>query len=169
LKIIIGFSRPKKWFKPFSWIIRALYNTEYSHVYVRWRSVGADADVAYEASGTSVHFTCKQVFEERTLCLHEYEIDITKEQYKKLLHYCMTHAGVDYGLKQAFGIALVEIFNLNKNPYSDGRMSQVCSEVVMHVLEEVVGAETGLDFDTASPKDIKRFLDCCSEIARKIL
>jgi hypothetical protein len=168
VKIKIGFSKPKKWFVPFSWAIRALYNTKYSHTYVRWYSSGVKVDVAYEASGTSVHFTCKEVFNKKTQIIHEYELDITREQYMSLLHWCMTNAGVSYGTKQAVGIGIMKMFDLSHNPLGD-KNKQICSEVVAHILNEIKDLGIGVDFEKASPKDIKTFLDSIPEIAKKIL
>lgn len=168
MKIIIGFSKSKKFLPLFGWIISLIYNTKYSHTYVRWYSVGADVDCVYEASGTSVHFTAKQIFDKKAQALHEYEINITNNQYKQLLKWCMSNAGVDYGLKQAVGIGITKIFNLKKNPLSD-KNRQVCSEVVGHILNNATNLGITLDLEMAGPPEIKAFLDSVPELARKIL
>lgn len=159
MKIYFGFSRPKKMIFPiFSWLIRFFQKTPYSHVYVRWHSMGADVDVCYEASGNEVKFICKDVFDQRVNPTHEYAIEITREQYKKLLRFCMSNAGKKYGVKQVLGILLVTLFKLRKNPFSDGRSSWVCSELAGKALEDVLDKDTGLDLDIAGPKEIDKFL-----------
>lgn len=165
--IIIGFSKPKAWFKPFSWAIRALYNTEYSHTYVRWYTKGAQADVYYEASGTSVHFVASRIFKARAITLHEYKITITKAQRQELVGWCLNNAGMDYGLKQAFGIGIMKMLELEHNPFGE-KDAQVCSEVVAHVLKGIADLGLKIDFEKASPKDIKVFLDSIPHLAEKI-
>jgi len=169
LSVIIGFSKPKGVFFPiFSWVIRLFERTEYSHVYVRWHSKGAGVDVCYEASGNEVKFICKNVFDARIIPIKEYEIEITNEQYRKLLHFCMSNAGQHYGVKQVFGILLVKLFRLKKNPFSDGRASWVCSELAGQILKDVLDKDTGLDLDIAGPKAIDKFLqelDCAKQIS----
>lgn len=159
MKIYIGFSKPKnKKFPIFSWLIRLFERTPYSHVYIRWHSRGAGVDVCYEAAGTQLRFMGPEPFKSNIQPLHEYELEISKELYPKLLTYCMTNAGMDYGLKQAFGIALVKLFKLKKNPFADGRKSQVCSELVGNILQEVFQLNIGIDMDIAGPKDIDKYL-----------
>jgi len=162
MKLYIGFSKPRNHrFPIFSWAIRAFERTRYSHGYIRWYSKGANAEICYEASGNELKFVCKKVFDRRINPIHEYELEITKEQYRKLLNFCMTNAGVDYGVKQVFGILLVRLFGLKKNPFSDGRASWVCSEVAGTILQEIYGINLGLDLDVAGPKAIDKYLERC--------
>lgn len=160
MKLTIGFSKPKKHIFPiFSWLIRLSEKTSYSHVYVKWHSKGADTNVLYEASGSNVKFLGEKVYKKKIQPIHEYEVEINTKTYKKLLKFCMENAGVDYGIKQVFGIALVKIFKLKKNPFSDNRKSQVCSELIGHILEDVLGKKLDLDLDIAGPRAIKEYLD----------
>lgn len=165
IKIIIGFSKPKnKIFPIFSWAIRAVERTEYSHVYTKWHSLGAGVDIYYQASGSSVHFSCKEVAESHLNPVHEYEVYISKESYKKLLKFCMSNAGKDYGVKQVFGIVYSKIMSaikgeIIKNPFADGRRSQVCSELIGAMIEDVLDYKTNLDLDIAGPRAIKELLD----------
>lgn len=176
IKIKIGFSKPKNKIVPFfSWAIRSVENTEYSHVYANWYSRGAKVNVYYHASGTSVHFLCDEVAKERLQVIHEYEIEIPRERYSKLIHFCMTNAGKSYGMKQVIGIGYSKLMcKINKiinklfktklkervaNPFSDGRKSQVCSELIGALIEDVIDEETNLDLDIAGPRAIKELLD----------
>lgn len=166
--IIIGFSRPKGWFAPFSWAIRALYRTRYSHTYVRFYASGAKADAYYEASGTSVKFVGSNIFKHKSKVIHEYKISITKSQRQELVGWCLNNAGVDYGVMQAVGIGLMKIFNLETNPFGN-KNKQICSEVVGHILRDIADLGITIDLEKASPKDIKDFLDSIPDLAEKIL
>lgn len=158
--IRVGFSRPKHRFFPiFSWLIRTVQKTEYSHTYVSWVSSKSCIPIVYEASGTMVHFVSRRLFDEHVETIHEYELDITDEHYKELIKFCLINAGVSYGIRQVFGMVLVKLFNLKKNPFSDGKKSQVCSELVGYILNDALSANLTLDLDIAGPKEIKDFLD----------
>jgi len=156
MKLNIGFSKSRAKFPIMSWLIRLVESTEYSHVFVRWYSTGADADIVYEASGAQVHFKAGAIFDSKAETVEMYETEIDRETYKKLLHYCMTNAGVDYGMKQILGMGLVKLLGLKKNPLSDGRKSQVCSELAGNLLESIDVAD--LDLEVAGPKELNEFI-----------
>jgi len=164
MKITIGFSQPKnKFFPIFSWVIRLIECTKYSHVYLQWKSEFADSTLTYHAAGNSVHFLGFDKFNKTVQPIHTFELDITREQYRELLHYCFEHAGTDYGIKQIFGIAYVKFMGcIGKkvnNPFSDGEKSQVCSELVGNVLSDILDNDLKLDLDIAGPRDIYEYLN----------
>ncbi len=176
IPLVIGFSKPKgKIFPIYSWLIRLFQgNTKYSHVYIRWYSKKADAHIHYHASGRSVHFLCKEEFDKHIDPIEEYEVRISDEGYAKLLHFCMTNAGKDYGLQQAVGIAWVYINKLFgkkiKNPWADGNKSWICSELVGSIIVDVIGSkmESGvfIELDSADPKDIKNIVANLPKVTR---
>ena len=150
--VYIEFTRPKN-FNLFSLLVRLIEMTKYSHVRLRFN------DIVYEASGTSVHFKGKLAQEYRqSEIIDSYKLDLAEHEYVKLMKLCMENAGIDYGFKQLIGIALVKLFKLKKNPFSDGRKSQVCSEIVGRFLKEILNIGHSLDLDVASPKDINKIL-----------
>ena len=51
--IYIEFTKPKKILPIYSWLIRAIEGTEYSHVRIRWKS-SSGVELVYEAGGRSV-------------------------------------------------------------------------------------------------------------------
>jgi len=155
-KVVIGFSRPKnKIFPLFSWLVRLFQGgTKYSHVYVKWHSSYTNRDIIYEASGTSVRFVGGRLFNERVHITDEFDIEITKETKRKIVQFCVDNAGIPYGCKQILGIALVKLFKLKRNPFRDGKESQVCAEAVGYILREKLGFDIQKDLDTADVKDI---------------
>jgi hypothetical protein len=157
--VSIQFTRPANcWFKWFSWVVRLIEWTPYSHVRLKWSASWGDP-VVYEASGSDVKFLGKLGLDQRPIkVLAEFNFDLTDQQYRKLLHICMANAGVNYGVKQILGIGIARLFRLSRNPFSQGRKSQVCSEVVGRFLEEVLEHDTQLDLDLAGPKDIYEYL-----------
>lgn len=162
----IGFSKPINRTWPFgylfSWSIRAVENTEYSHVFISWKSDNLDRELVYEASGTSVHFVGKERFLKKAKIVHSYEIHITEEARKKVIQKAIDYAEAPYGIKQVVGILIVKMARLLgrqiKNPLSDGTATWVCSELIADFFEELDLA-LEVDKENATPKDIKLALD----------
>lgn len=163
-QVYIGFSKPRHWLVPFSWAIRAVERTRYSHVLLAWSSPVTQVPVIYEASGSSLRFLYRKIFDKKNEIIETYKVDVTRAQYRQLVKWCMTNAGVEYGVKQIIGILLQRIFRLKKNPLSEGRKSQVCSELVGAVLEQVFGKELNLNLDIAGPRDIREW--CVNNLKR---
>lgn len=138
-KMWVGFSKPKKWFKPFSWAIRLVEGTPYSHVYFRIYSEGLDVDLIYQASGSQVNFVGLQHFEDHAMCLAEFEVpDIDPADYRVFMREAIKTAGADYSIKQPLGIFLIKVFNLTKNPFHNGKAAWVCSELVGYGLSNIL-------------------------------
>ena len=157
--ITIEFTRPVgKKIPIFSYAIRAVQGTEYSHVRLKWKN-RSGIDAIYEASGSTVGFigTLAQQ-KHKVKVVKSYELHLDDSQYRGLIDLCMTYAGVNYGVLQIFGILLTSIFNLDSNPLSNGKYSQVCSELVGRFLEEVMGFNVNVDLDIAGPRQIDECL-----------
>lgn len=162
-KVYIEFTKPDLRYKKFpvySYAIRAVECTEYSHVRLRWQSTSG-VEIIYEASGTGVKVIGKEAQSQFPVEVVKcYEVDVANEEYRSLIR-LFRYASVTYGILQAFGILLVRMFNKKKNPFSDGRKSQVCSELVGLFLIEVKGWEIDFDLDVAGPKAIDKYLERC--------
>lgn len=156
--ITIEFTRPKR-FRLFSWMVRQIQKTEYSHVRLSWLGAGGSVPVIYEASGSNIKFIGPEAQQYHPVeIIKTYKVNIGRDDYRKLVQLCMTFAGVRYGVKQVIGMALVRVFALDKNPFADGRKSQVCSEVVGHFIENILGHKVGVSLDIAGPKEIDEAL-----------
>jgi len=170
MKIVVGFSRPRNKLLPiFSWLIRLVEGTRYSHVYVRWHSRGADVNICYHASGSQIHFLCNDVFQKCIKPVEEYELNVDVPQYKEILHYCMSNAGKRYGISQVFGIAMARLFRLKKNPLSNGDSRQICSELVSRLLNQVI--EIGgpdLNLDLIGPKELNKIVQTTPGMVRTL-
>lgn len=154
-RFIIGFSRPRGFFKPYSWAIRAIERTPYSHVYLKTRSESLGLDLIYQASGVQVNFMGLSNFLTHAEPLFEFEVEADDEAYKAFMKWAVTNAGAPYSAKQVLGILLIKLFNLKKNPLSNKRSAWVCSELVGHVLGTFTKTEMGAaDIESAGPKAI---------------
>lgn len=161
-KIIIGFSRPKSGFQPFSWLIRGVNRTPYSHTYIKYYNSFADRWTIYQASGTKVNYIGETRFNDVEVICGEFEIDITLDTKKKTVQYAIDMVGTPYGVKHIIGIGAVMIARLFgkkiKNPLYDGNATMVCSELVTDILTEILKQGDGLDPETAMPVDVFNFL-----------
>lgn len=158
-EVYIDFTRPKgDKFTPYSWIIRKVQGTPYSHVLLRYESRLLGKEIVYEASGRVLKFVGPEAIENRYEVKKSYKFLLNESQYREMLRLCLRNAGIDYGVKQAIGIGLVHLLKLKKNPFADGRKSQVCSEIVGRFLEEVLDKRTGLDLDIIGPRELDEYL-----------
>lgn len=159
--ITIGFSRPKKW-QPFAWLIMKGYNIPYDHVYVKFHSDSYDRDLIYQASSTMINFMSPAIFLDRNIVVKEFDFAVTQNKKTEIIQYCIDNAGVPYGKKQALGLAWVRINDLCgnkiKNPFRDGRMSEVCCEAAAIILRDLMDIKIDIDLDTINPKELYELL-----------
>lgn len=161
-KVYIGFSTPKKW-NIFSWLIRKIEGTEFSHIYLRLPTGRRlKQDLIYQASNTMVHFVGSKRFEEKNTILKEIEFDIETETYYQLLRFCVEEVGKPYAFLQILGIAWVLLFRCfgikKRNPFAKGKGSYVCSELVAAILIEFFGYRIMQDLDLITPKEVYELL-----------
>lgn len=156
-KIIVGFSRSTKDFAPFSKAIQWWDGVDYSHTYFQFESQKYDVQMIYQASSTMLNYMSKPVFLLHNEVIREIEIEVTEEQYFKLMKDCMESAGLEYGLLQVFGIMIAESFSLQYNPFSDEEKYH-CSEWIAEKLEDL-GYKFDKELDLVKPIDIFELLD----------
>ena len=157
--IYIGFSRPKNVTLPvFSWAIRAVYRTPYSHSYLRFTSQSLNRCLIYEAVGKGLRFIGLNLWNTHAECLKEFKLEVTDDQYTALLQYCVDNAGLEYGMVQSFGIFIGELarsvgIDVRKNLLDESANHKICSEVVAEVLISL-GVNFSKDLNLITPKDI---------------
>ena len=157
IEIQIGYSAPRKWFVPISWLIKLVEGTKHSHVFIRMRH-SSGVEFIYEASGTSVKFKNAEIFDADNETLCTYRIPITAAERKKAVSYFLSNAGKEYGFKQLVGLALMRVFRLKKNPCSDGHASSVCVEEVVRFLKQALDVDTDLNPDSAGLQELDELL-----------
>lgn len=156
--IFIGFSKPKNSFFPiFSWAIRLIEKTNFSHVYVR-HATHYNIDIIYQASGHAVNFESGELFFKKAQTVKEFEFRVSDEAFDAYMSFALRNVGKPYGIKQIFGIFLLKIFKLKSNPFKNGSADYVCSELVAEILYELglykYDRET---FDRLTPSNLFRF------------
>lgn len=154
-RFTIGFSRPTGFFNPFSWAIRAVERTSYSHVYIRTTAESISEDLIYQASGTRINFMGIEAFHSHAKTVVEYEFQISDDSYKAYLKWAVSNCGRPYGLKNIIGILLARIFKLKINPFGDGESRQYCAELAARALNDFIGAKISeSEFELCGPRRI---------------
>lgn len=139
MQIVVGFSTTRKW-HILSWLIRKVEKTPYSHVYMRFRSESLDREFIYQASHDDLNFMNMQTFMEKNVIIKEFPINVTAEEKRDIMRYCVDKVGIPYGSLQLVGAGLVRAARLwfNRqinNPWRDGEKTQFCMELVGRCLK----------------------------------
>jgi len=161
-RIKVGFSAPRKWWKPFSLIIRLVDWTSYSHVYVSFYSNKYERRLVYQASSLFVNFFGPTMFAEEAIVIREFDLEISDEAYKRFMQFAVDNAGCPYDLLSVFGIAVVKVAALFgkkiPNPFGNRKGVFFCSELVGAILTEVLGKNLDMNIDAMTPKDIYKYM-----------
>lgn len=160
MKIFIDFTKPDKHkkFPIFSWLIRLWQRTPYSHVRIRWIN-SAKQELIFEASGTKVKLIGEVAAKDiHNIVVKSYEVEASKAEYRNLIK-LFKYSSVEYGMAQIVGIGLANWLGLKKNPLSQGRKSQVCSELLGLFMVNVKRWQVPINLDIAGPKEIDQALE----------
>lgn len=161
-KIIVGFSKPKKWHL-FSWIIMALYGINYSHVYIKFHSDYYERDIIYQASKMMINFMGNDVFGKENITIKEFDVDITPENKKALMQFAIDNAGKPYSIKEAIGLGWVRLNAILgrkiSNPFKEGTKEYVCSVLADHILEQYTEENAPGDYQDSDPKFLYEYLE----------
>jgi hypothetical protein len=157
--IIVGFSKPNGWFEPFSWLIRLVTWSAFSHAYIRYYDAYAGRWVIYQASGLKVNFMGQTMFDSAEDIYAEFEVSILDATKQGVVQKAIDKVGSPYGIGQIVGFGWVLFMRLFgktvANPlYSPS--SFVCSELVSDILIEINAGN--LDPSTMTPKDVYNFI-----------
>ena len=152
----IEFTSPKK-SNPFSWLIRRIQGTKYSHVRLSWVN-STQTHIIYEASGSHIKFIGPLAAKDNPVTIHDsFYFDLTNDQYRELVKICMTYAGLKYSFKQVINIGLANL-GFRWRPFkSKLEYTQVCSEVVIRVLQ-TLGIHVNIDPEMSGPKELNQVL-----------
>lgn len=159
--IIVGFSKPKAWYMPFSLLIQLVTWCKFSHTYIRYEDIYAKRNIVFQAKGLLVNFIGKPLFDSAEDIYAEFEIPLTKKTKLKTIKFAIDNVGKPYAVMQIVGFMWVMLANLFgkrvNNPFYNGS-SYFCSELVTDILEEIKSVDDTMDASTATPKDVYNFL-----------
>lgn len=157
--IIVGFSKPKAWLEPFSWLIRLATWCPFSHAYIKYNNPYANRNEIYQASGLSVNFIGETMFDSKENIYSEFIIPISDATKLTTIQFAIDRVGSPYGIGQIFGFVCVlfmRFFGKKINNPFYSTSSFVCSELVGEILNEI--SNSNLNAATMTPKDIYDYI-----------
>jgi hypothetical protein len=158
--ITIGFSTSINHIFPiYSWLIKLIYNTRYSHTYMKFHSDSLNRDIIYESVGVGVRFVGFKYWQKHSKVIREFDLQISDEQYRNLMVHCVDQAGIKYGRLQVVGILISKILGLRVNPFRNGDSEKVCSEEMGKVVSMTTGYIFEKGWDLLTPPDIYKALN----------
>lgn len=161
-KVYICFSSPKKW-KPFAELIKFADNTAYSHVYFEFHTNTLQYPLIYQASHTMVNFMGYEIFYSHNKMIKKYELEISDENYHRLMQFCVNNAGKPYPILQVVGIGIQKLLKCvgiknSHNIFRNKDEQMVCSELADIILNNFWFFGTKKDQDLVDPLDIDLIL-----------
>lgn len=154
-KVSIGFSRPKKW-KPLAWLIMK-FTGNFSHTFTTWKCTNIQARKVFEAVGSGVRIISNHRFREKAFVVDVFSFEVSDEVIFWLDRYTHEQAGKPYGYKHILGLAYVILMGCVgvkvKNPFKDGRYSEICLESGAHILEQALGIDLPGDIEDYTLKE----------------
>jgi hypothetical protein len=157
MKIYIGFSTPKSNLNPFAEAIKRVECRPYDHAYVRFPEPVDQEYMIFQASNMQVNLYNTIAFKDKHIALKEYELEINDAQYLILWRFIKSMLGVPYSLKEVFGILLMKVFHLSKQPFKDGTKEEFCSKLVAQVCQ-ILGIDLGEDPEAIDPSYLDQLL-----------
>lgn len=155
----VQFTSPAHGWNPIARLIQAVQSTSYSHVLVKWIDPITRIENRFEANGHGARLIGPEAAKNRYLVHRVFDLELSLTQYNHLQAFAQFLAGIKYGRAQLIGMGLARWFGWRKNPFSDGQNTQVCSELIGHLIQTVFHVNLGLDLEMAGPKELCDWLD----------
>jgi len=161
--VYVGFSSPRQWFQPFSWLIRKWQATQYSHVFVifpaQFLEGLSETHLICEAAHGSVRTVAAKFFFPNVKIWTLYKIQIDDATFRKSFGVGASYLGAHYSLRENAGIVLADWLRLKRNPLGEGSVGQKCSETTFYILQALgFNFDSALDPDLIDPKNIEQTL-----------
>lgn len=162
--IYVGFSQPKSWFQPFSWLIRKFQGTKYSHVMTLFPAEFLEGfsenDLICEAAKGSVRTVADRFFFPKIKMHLLFIVDLDDATFRKSFGVAASYMGADYSVVENIGIAVARFFRLKQNPFGGGPLKHKCSETTFYILSALDFnlSNRELDPDLLDVKDIEKIM-----------
>jgi hypothetical protein len=161
--ITVGFSRPRAWFSPSSWLIRLFGGwTPYSHTYIKFYEGAYDRELIFQASGMCVNFMGRRRFDRQQVTVREFVLPVDAHVEKKMIQFAIDKVGVPYGFMDILGIAWVKLASvfgaMVKNPVKNDGTTYVCCLLVGDMLARFLRAKMGKPVANMTLSDVYEYL-----------
>lgn len=157
--VSVVFTKSKKRFPIFGWLIRLWTWKPYSHVALEVDMGWAGGKMYFQASEGKVNYEFETHFFKENEIVKKYEIQVPEDVYKDLAKERIRTAGENYGFLQNLGIAYVDvarIFGFNpKNPWKKGKN---CSELIYKSVLKPLYPYLDFDSQLIKPHHIEKII-----------
>lgn len=157
-QITIGFSRASTSFPIFSWLIMAVQKTPYSHCYLKYQDEYLGQTMYYQASHTLVNYMSAEVFLAQETVVQEFNFQVSDASYKAIMQFAANQAGKPYGVKEIFGLAVVELALAvgikMQNPFKEAGTTWICDQLIASLVQSCEGVTLPMPLDNMTPKDM---------------
>ena len=158
LKVV--FTKSKKKFPIFSWLIMGWTWKSFSHVALEVDMPFLENPMYWQASEGKVNYEYKTHFDRENEIVEVRTVEVSDDIYNKMMKLRLKSAGQNYGFAQNIGIVLVDILNLLgvkvDNPFKKGTN---CSELLYLHVFKVLDPTLDYNPDTIKPHHILKIID----------
>ena len=114
MKIIVGFSKPKK-STIIAWLISKVCKTEYDHTYFQYTENLTGDDMIIEASHGEVHEELKSSWLEKNIVIREYSNELSPIKYIEFQKFINKSLNKPYNKLLLVGIMLEKVFKIKND------------------------------------------------------
>ena len=132
----------------FSWMVRKVLGTKYSHVILDIYLPDVDRNVAYESGAFGIN-QLNDFDVKKNVLIHSRSLSVTKEQGTKLRQFCIDNLHRKYGYLTMIGLFFKMCLGIKTKLGNDGNQTFICSEFVIKALKAL-----NIDFKTTFNKDL---------------
>lgn len=150
------FTYPRR-FRLFSWIIKTVLGTKYSHVVTVVSSGPIETYDVYQASNGDCNMIELENFLEGNKIIKTRSIKLSREEYIKTIRFLKLQCGKKYSYIGAVASAFKPFRLLGLG--DDGDKTFICSELSLRGLEEGLGVNIQRHDDWVEPKIFESLLD----------
>ncbi len=155
--IVIGFSRSKSPWKIGSKIIQEVEKRDFSHAYIRYSCSITGVEVVSQASHGYVNEVSFEIFKEQNVIVEEYEMSLTREQFKSMLTFIQENKGRGYSQIQILLIGIKKILHIELDQYENRDMAYICSEFGARIMQ-VLGEKMPEHLDFLTPSNFREVI-----------
>lgn len=155
----VVYTTPKE-FKIGAEAIKWYLDTDYSHVAIRWYSDTYKRYMVYHAAHGTVHFVSDDLFVQNNVIVHTDMIELSNEQFNKVISKCIDLAGLPYGYSELINILYGDINHRITGTWiqsGDGK-GYICSELLAVILD-MLNIKICKPKHLINPKDIYEVLN----------
>ena len=154
MKIIIGFSRARAWYKIGSKAIQLSENRNFSHCIIEF--IEHDQNVVAQASHGMVNLVNKEIFLQDNIIAKEYTLNVTNEQYQEFIKFIYENLGKPYSTMQLLLLAIKKLAKFEIKSYNKDKY-YICSEFAARICKSM-GLSMPEELDYVTPSDLDKLL-----------